>query len=178
MNVRLFLALMMLMGITRIHHFGDTFLLPDASLAVFFLAGLFGYHRYLLLGLFVEAGLLDYIAIHYLDVSDVCLSAAYVFLVPTYAVMWFFGRQCYQFRDHVTIAFILFLAAVTGAFLISNFSFYWLSDQISSDLITYSLAISHYFIPYSGYTLFYILITLGTIKAVRMITSWGQSTQQ
>lgn len=169
MNARLFSALMVLMGITRIHHFGDTFLLPDASLAVFFLAGLFRCHRYLLLAFFVEAGLLDYLAIHYFNVSDVCLSSAYVFLVPTYVVMWFCGAQCYQFKDNFKITFMLFLAGVTGAFLISNFSFYFLSDQISNGLMTYSLAISHYFIPYASYTLFYILMILGILKTVRVM---------
>ncbi|MDP3839272.1 MAG: hypothetical protein Q8Q54_10150, partial [Methylococcales bacterium] len=86
------LPLIALMALTRFHHFGDAFSLPDASLAVFFLAGLVFARRWWLLGfLLLEAAVIDYVAITHFNVSAFCVSAAYVFLIPTYAVMWFAG---------------------------------------------------------------------------------------
>jgi hypothetical protein len=77
------IPLVALMALTRVHHFGDAFSLPDASLAVFFLAGMsvssFSFLGFLLL----EAGVIDYVAITQFNVNDFCVSAAYVFLIPT-----------------------------------------------------------------------------------------------
>ncbi|MEI7994736.1 MAG: hypothetical protein WCH01_07515, partial [Methylococcaceae bacterium] len=99
MNIKLWMQakylpipLIALMVMTRFHHFGDVLHLPDASLAVFFFAGF--YRKKALLGfLLALAALIDYVAIEN-GTSSWCFSPAYVFLIPTYAVMWFAGRYC------------------------------------------------------------------------------------
>lgn len=127
-------ALMVLMAATRFHHFGTPWALPDASLAVFFFAGVCLYARGFFLALLVEAACIDYLAIQDLGVSDYCMSPAYLFLIPTYAVMWFGGQGCQRIYSRsligLTRAFGGLLVATSSAFLISNTSFYWLSSKV------------------------------------------------
>ena len=90
------IPLIALMVLTRFHHFGDVLHLPDASLAVFFFAGF--YRKKAFFGfLLVLAALIDYLAIEN-GTSSWCVTPAYVFLIPTYAVMWFAGRYCSTFK--------------------------------------------------------------------------------
>ncbi|HYR05226.1 MAG TPA: hypothetical protein VEP71_00935, partial [Gallionella sp.] len=56
------LSLMALMAATRMHHYASALHLPDASLAVFLLAGFFIASPLLFAGLLLEAGALDYVA--------------------------------------------------------------------------------------------------------------------
>ena len=90
-TITIFASLMVLMAVTRAYHFGSALHLPDASLAVFLLAGCY-LPRWAFPVLLVEAGLVDYFAINYGGVSGWCFSAAYWFLIPTYAVLWMGGR--------------------------------------------------------------------------------------
>src|ERR1035437_4084549 len=90
-SLALFALMVLLMASTRSHHFDSLTHLPDASLAVFLLAGI-----YLPLlafpALLVVAGLADYAAFNYANISDWCFSPAYWFLIPTYAVLFYAGR--------------------------------------------------------------------------------------
>jgi hypothetical protein len=177
MNIKTFLPLVVLMGATRMHHFGDAFSLPDASLAVFFLAGLFFSSRAFFIGLLLEAGLLDYVAISHLGVSDFCVSPAYVFLIPTYFAMWFAGRLSANFKSMQGTEFTFsisamatLLVATNSAYLISNGSFYWLSDNIlQRNFSSYVEQISHYYAPYISYTLMYVIVGFAVVKVVKML---------
>src|SRR3970040_1549850 len=82
----------LVMAATRFHHFGSAISLPDASLAIFFLAGFYLRSPLVFAGFLAEAALIDYVAITHGGVSDWCVSPAYVFLAPTYASLWFAGR--------------------------------------------------------------------------------------
>lgn len=177
MNIKTALPLVALMGATRIHHFGNEFLLPDASLAVFFLAGLFFSSRTFFVALLLEAGLLDYIAISHLNVSDFCVSPAYAFLIPTYFAMWFGGRVSANFKSMQGTEFTLsipamgtLLVAIMGAFLMSNGSFYLLSDNISQrNFSNYIAQMTHYYSPYAGYALMYVIASFAVVKVVKML---------
>lgn len=170
------LGLAALMLATRFHHFGSVNFLPDASMAVFFLAGFYLLNKPLKeeasakrfspggLAIFslllIEAGLIDYVAIQYGGVSDFCVTPAYLFLIPTYAVLLYAGKWSARFNlftlsGSLKITGLLF-GAVTLAFLISNGSFYFFSDSDQGmDLINYGVSVSGYFIPFAGYTLLY-----------------------
>jgi hypothetical protein len=163
-----YLPLVALMAVTRIHHFGNAFFLPDASLAVFFLAGLFFNSRAFFVALLLEAGLLDYVAISQFNVNDFCVSPAYVFLIPTYFALWFGGRL--SANSNVSAAMLTLLTSVSGAYLISNSSFYLLSDNISQrDFSKYVEQLSHYYAPYAGYALMYAVLGFASVKAVKML---------
>jgi hypothetical protein len=179
MNFKTALSLVALMGATRMHHFGDAFSLPDASLAVFFLAGLFFSSRTFFVALLLEAGLLDYVAISHLGVSDFCISTAYVFLIPTYFAMWFGGRLSANFKSMQGTEFTLSIPAMatlfiatTSAFLMSNGSFYWLSDNIPQrNFSNYVAQLSSYYSPYVGYAFFYAIAGFAIARAVKSLSN-------
>lgn len=129
------LVLAALMAATRMHHFGSPLHLPDASLAVFLLAGFFIASPLFFAGLLLEAGALDYVAITHLGVSDYCVTPAYWFLIPTYAVLWYAGRHYARIHQHCLRSLGIFaaisFAAVSAAFLISNGAFYAFSGRLA-----------------------------------------------
>lgn len=169
-------ALMVLMAATRFHHFGTPFALPDASLAIFFLAGLWLGGRYLFAILLLEAGLIDYLAITKLGVSDFCVSKAYVFLIGSYGAMWLGGKWCRKFRV-LSLAgaaqqFAATVIATSIAFLFSNGSFYWLSGRYpNGSLAQYFERFAMYYPPYLTSTLIYAVVIFGLVSAVKSLTA-------
>ncbi len=177
MNIKTIFPLVALMGATRMHHFGDAFSLPDASLAVFFLAGLFFSSRAFFGALLLEASLLDYVEISHLGVSDFCVSPAYIFLIPAYFAMWFGGRLSANFKSmqgtefKLSIPVIATLAtSITIAFLFSNGSFYWLSGRHpNGNIAEYVERALHYYPMYAGYALMYVVAGFAAVKVVKML---------
>ena len=131
--VGLFAVLTLLMVTTRFKHFGDLMHLPDASMAVFFLGGLY-LRRHLAFVFFVLLAVgLDWVSIRYAGVSDFCVTAAYAFLPLAYAVLWYGGRlYAGQLRENTISLFGAFGVALVCAalsFAVSNGSFYWLGGR-------------------------------------------------
>lgn len=154
-GILLILALVML--VTRINHFAP---LPDASWAVFFVAGF--YLRRQLLWVFplllAEAVLIDYWVItsqgtgfwqHY------CMSPAYWVLLAAYAVMCAGGVVLARlYRSLDVRALVLFVVtgfiAINLFYLISNGSFYWLSDSVPlpRSLAAWGQNLADWYVPY------------------------------
>src|SRR5258706_1198461 len=86
------LALTVLMAATRIEHFGAGQVAPDASTAVFFLAGLLVGNPLWLLAFLAEALLLDLTAIKVVGVAAVCVTAGYGMMIPAYGSLWLAAR--------------------------------------------------------------------------------------
>jgi len=176
------ITLIALMAATRFHHFGSTLTLPDASLAVFFLAGLWFNSITLCVVLLLEAGLIDYLAISQFGVSDFCISPAYVFLIPTYAIVWFGGQYSKQFNDqkfsHLTIQFAMLVVTVSLAFVISNGSFYLLSDKYSViNWSEYSARFLQYYPPYLQYAVIYVVAIYILNLLLRQLRSFNSETE-
>ena len=158
--IALLLAVVMLA--TRFHHFGSAISLPDASLAIFFLAGFYLRSPLFLAGFLAGAGAIDYAAITYGGVSDWCITPAYVFLVPTYASIWFAGRwyatrHLYAWRTLVPLVLALAVGTLM-AFLISNASFYLLSGRFPEmSWMEYGARVAKYLPPYATSTFLYVL---------------------
>jgi len=173
---RMPIALIGLMLATRFHHFGGTFSLPDASLAAFFFAGLWVRSWKLYVVLLIEAGLIDYVSITQFSVSDYCVSSAYVFLIPTYACLWFSGRYCARYNNLIVSElmqqFGLLFIATTAAFAISNGSFYLLSGKFPDlNLVEYSSRVAQYYPPYLSYTLVYGVVIFTMVKIINTLIS-------
>ncbi|MHB1116654.1 hypothetical protein [Sideroxydans sp.] len=177
-------ALLLLMAMTRYNHFGSAMALPDASYAVFFLAGLFlGRVRgalAILALLMVEAAMVDYYAINFREVSGYCVTSAYAFLVFAYAALWSVGRW-YAPRYDLTLkgmSGLLLAGAAAGsaAFIIANVSFYLLAgyfDRMS--VIQYVSSVAQYYGPYVAVAVFYI----GSAAGVQMLFALlGNKTRQ
>jgi hypothetical protein len=163
---------------TRFHHFGDALHLPDASLAIFLAAGFFLRRWGLFIPLIALAGAIDYLAINVGGVSAWCITAAYVFLVPTYAAMWHGGdwfKRHTQMQGRVSgshllvLAFVVFVATST-AFLISNYSFYAFSGRFADmTLAQYTASVTKYYLPYMTTTFVYVAVAAlvhGAIKTL------------
>jgi hypothetical protein len=175
-------ALMGLMAATRFHHFGTSFALPDATLAVFFLAGLLLGGRYLFAILLLEAGFIDYWAIAEMGVSDFCISSAYIFLIPTYAVMWLGGRWCGKqqvFSMHsLASRFVVLVISTSTAFLLSNGSFFLLSNNNSElSWAHYVDGFAAYFPAYLGATLVYVISIFAVASLVKSVLMHKASQQ-
>lgn len=127
--VMLVLALIMLA--TRAFHVASTFHLPDASWALFFLAGIYlGFASFGIL-------LLEAVAIDVIFLlnggNDYCFSIAYGFLVFAYLALWFGGYWASRMRREnqplLLRGLAAWLVASVVAYLLTNGSFYWLSGK-------------------------------------------------
>lgn len=77
---------------TRGHHFASINALPSASLAVFFLAGLYLRPAMMFPALLALCTGLDLYSVYFQGVSNFCVTPAYGFLLPAYGTMWLAGR--------------------------------------------------------------------------------------
>lgn len=162
----IFAALALLMAYTRVYgHLGNAVSLPDASWPVFFLAGFYLARRswpaaLAFAFLLVEAAGVDYYAIVYRGVSDECFSPAYWFLIPTYASLWYGGRWVATHlpqRSAFSLLAGVAWGSTTVAFLISNLSFYLLSDNFTKlSLAEYVARTTKYYPQFLACTLGYL----------------------
>jgi hypothetical protein len=91
--------------------------------------------------------------------------------------MWFAGRLSANFKSMQGTEFTFsisamatLLVATSSAYLISNGSFYWLSDNIPQrNFSSYVEQISHYYAPYISYTLMYVIVGFVVVKVVKML---------
>ena len=160
-SVLIGLTLAVLMAATRMHHFGSALHLPDASLAVFMLAGFFISSTLFFVGMLLEAGALDYVAITQLGVSDWCVTPAYWFLIPTYGVLWYAGRHYARIHQHSVRSLGVFsgiaFAAVSAAFFISNGAFYLFSGRYPNlNVAEYAARVMQYYPQYLTGGLLYL----------------------
>lgn len=134
--IALFGLLALVMAATRIHHFAA---IPDASWAVFFAGGFYlrAQWRWAFPALIAVAFLADWYAIAAAGIDFLghyCVSPAYWFLLPAYLSLWLGGawlaarRPGLRWRSLGQLALAL-LVSVSLCYVLSNGSFYWLSDS-------------------------------------------------
>jgi hypothetical protein len=135
-RVGLFLALTLVMGVTRFGHAGTAPMLPDASWAVFFIAGYYFANewRRALPVLLIEAVLVDVVAIRAFGLSNYCMTLAYWFLVPAYASLWLGGSVLRHYsrgrRRDLALFPAMLVLSMSACFLLTNASYYWLSGDV------------------------------------------------
>ncbi|HST43653.1 MAG TPA: hypothetical protein VLK29_00345 [Luteimonas sp.] len=131
-------ALAVLMAMTRIHHFGA---IPDASWAVFFVAGFYlrEWTRWALPALMALAVVIDVLVVSAQGVSfwqHYCVSPAYWCLAPAHALLWGGGawlRSRYRaaaWRELGLLAIAL-PVSVAACHLVAQGSFYWISASVA-----------------------------------------------
>jgi hypothetical protein len=129
------LALAALMAATRGQHFALASHLPDASLAVFFLAGVYLRPAWAFPALFALSAGIDLAAVTWGGVSAFCITPAYGFLLPAYAALWAAGRwYAGRHRESWSTLIPLAGAALVGATLselLSTGGFYLFSGAFA-----------------------------------------------
>lgn len=150
-------TLLAVLIITRSGHFGTSFKLPDASWAMFWLAGALTTRWRWPAVLMVAAALVDYFVFTHgvisHGVSGYCVTPAYPFLIPAYLSLWLAGRWMVnslhlnlRSLSHMTASIV---SGVTVAFIISNVSFYVFSDYFATlSAWHYAQDVAHYWPHY------------------------------
>lgn len=173
-----FAALVLLMTATRFHHLGDALHLPDASMAVFFLGGLYLRRHGAFVVFLLMAVTIDWVAITARGLSfwqHYCVTPSYAFLLLAYAVLWYGGRA-YAARSHgralrIVLAGALAtgMAAAAVSFLISNGAFYWLGGRYAEpNVAEYLSRLWQWGPPFVRTTTFYVAVGL----AVHGLLAW------
>lgn len=158
-----FCALTALMVLTRSGHTGTAWTPPDASWAVLYIAGFyFGRDwRWALPALFCTAVAVDFIVIRDFGVSSYCVTAAYVFMLPSYALLWLGGswlRREYR-REALDLVRCgaSFALAASLCFLVSNATFYWLGGRVPHpSLAGWGQNFADWYGPFVGSSFLYI----------------------
>jgi hypothetical protein len=164
-------TLAVLMAATRFNHFGSAVSLPDASLAIFFLGGLYlaRFARASMAAfvvLILEAGWVDYYATSVQGVSDWCMTSAYWFLIPTYGSLWLVGRwfalrHTLEGRGLAGLALTAW-AASSFVFVFSNTAFYLFSKYFTEmSAVEYASRVSQYYVSYVSVAMLYIACAVG-----------------
>ncbi len=136
-------------GITR-SHFGTSISLPDASWAVFWLAGALTFKRHWPVLLLFCCVAVDYFVIAG-GVSADCFTPAYPFLIPAYLSLWWAGRQLRPYlhsKAVVPYATLSLLLSVTTCFIISNLGFYLAGYTAKMSALAYAQTVLRYWPHY------------------------------
>ena len=157
-------GLMLAVGLTRVPGMWPLHV-PDASLAAFFLAGVYLARSGVFAGLLAAALLADAAALYAQAVPPTCVTPAYAFLVPTYGLIFAAGRSLRHSRligarwlastaGHVFVA-------LGGAFVVSNGAYFaFASLPAGTGIIEYATAVSPYLPGYMGEALCYLVPVL------------------
>lgn len=184
----IFASLALLMAVTRGSHFGNSYALPDATLAVFLLAGFF-MPRFSLqalltfLLLLLEAGGIDYYAINTAGVDDYCVTPAYLFLIPTYATMWLGGGwfAARQQNNWLSLGLFGMISTLTTsiAFLISNAGFFMFSGRFTEmGTFEYAGRVAKYYPSYLSGSLMYLALAALVYAVLSKLNQSAADTSQ
>lgn len=181
-QIILTVLLVMLMIVTRGHHFSTIHSLPSASWAIFFIAGFYLSSKKIFALFIAEAALLDYIAINWEGVSSFCVSPAYVFLLPAFGALFLSGRW-YAKRYQLSWTTLLPLSAslvfgTVASELLSSGSFYFLSGRFQeTTLVEFGHRLALYFPHQVTNMAFYIGLTIALHVFVVMLKGAEQQRQ-
>ncbi|BDU23116.1 hypothetical protein [Dyella sp. GSA-30] len=172
-NAMILILLVACMIATRFKHFGDAMHLPDASMAVLFIGGIYLRRHLAFAGFVTLAVLVDWISVNYAGVSDFCITPAYAFLLPAYAVLWYGGRACGVGRSFFGSLAFGFVAACLS-FAISNGGFYWLGGRYANPHVAEYVARLWQWGPlFVRTTMAYLVVALLVRNAVAYLVKSG-----
>ena len=182
-SLLLFVTFIFAMVATRSHHFASSLHLPDASLALFFLAGFYLRRLSAMLVLSMVAAVIDYIAITHQGVSSFCVTTAYPFLFLGYAALWYAGRWSATLHAKLSKVPVYAVAASLGlltSYLFSNGSFYLLSGYVTDPSLTgYLQQAAHYLKGYfTSPWLYWVIAALIHSVIVMSVAARQQDAQQ
>ena len=188
----LFAVFAAFMVVTRYHHFGDVLHLPDASMALFFLGGLFLSERALdersradhlrFAAMMTLAVIIDVASVGLAGASDFCVTPSYAALLPAYAVLWYGGRLIAPRHavepKAILLTIAVALASASVSFAISNGAFYWFGGRYENPHVAEYLARAWQWGPlFVRTTMTYIVVALALhVVAARTLGARGAQT--
>ena len=149
---------------TRTHHFASLNNLPSASIAIFFLAGMYLRNIKAFWFFYVLSVTIDLGSSYYRGQFGDCITTSYPALVLSYAAMFTAGfytkpdweKSAWQINI-IKVAFALFVAS-SIAFFISNGSYYTLSGNFPDlSWSEYSTRVDKYFFRSISNPVFYVI---------------------
>jgi hypothetical protein len=189
--IAIFSMLTLLMLATRTHHFSSLNNLPSASIAVFFLAGMYLRNIKMFWAFYILSVTIDLASSYYRGQFGDCITTSYPALILSYAVMFTAGsftkpnwqKNTWQINI-IEVALALFMAS-SIAFFISNGSYYTLSGKFPNlSWLEYAARVDKYYVKSISNPIFYVIsaividFTLShffTDKAINTNTSQAHS---
>ena len=127
-------SLAIVMFLTRGSHITTLYALPDASLALFLIGGIYLKQVRFFIALFLVGLFIDFGAAALDPKLGFCLTKGYWGLIPTYAVLWFCG--CYldqrERLQKLSIFIPIVSIAIVLAFIISTQTYYLFSERFGN----------------------------------------------
>ena len=162
--IAVFAVLMLLMLATRTHHFASLNHLPSASIAIFFLAGMYLRNIKAFWFFYILTITIDLASSYYRGQFGACITSSYPALVLSYAVMFtagFYTRPNWQQNawqiNIIKVSVALFIAS-SIAFFISNGSYYTLSGKFPElSWAEYATRVDKYFFKSISNPVFYVI---------------------
>lgn len=161
-------AIAFLMLLTRGSHVLTSVSLPDASLALLLIGGLYLRKAAWFAFFVVLATVIDFGASAIDNWYGFCLTAGYWGMLPTYAAMWLAGVWLSKQSDSLDIvkyAIVGFLATIL-AFVISTQTYYLFSGRFPNNGIIETMQYGWDYLPsYMGFTALYLVAFWALAKA-------------
>lgn len=168
-------ALFFLMLLTRASHMLTNVTLPDASLAVFLLGGMYLRRVRWFALFFMLAATIDFGAATWNPYYGFCLTNGYWGLIPTYGMMWFGGHWLTQHADAFAIDRYLLVTLATTflAFLISTQTYYLFSGRFPNHGLHDTIQHGWNYLPsYLGYAMIYFAFIWLAAHLLRHVRAW------
>ncbi len=157
------------MLLTRGTHVLTSVSLPDASLALLLIGGLY-LRKAAWFALFVAlATAIDFGAAEIDSVQAFCLTAGYWGMLPTYGVMWLAGLWLSKQENSFDVIKYTTASAVSTflAFVISTQTYYLFSGRFPSNGIIETIQYGWDYLPsYMGFTVMYLIAFYALAKAL------------
>lgn len=159
--------LLLLMIMTRGNHFISSVNLPSASIAVFFLAGLYLFKLRAFWFFYIASIVIDLSVTYAQGDFGSCITNTYPLLAFSYGIVFYGGRLmhqglCEKFSLALALKSIVFLVLATNiAFIISNGSYYWFSGAYADpNWSEYVARFAKYYPSYIQKPMYYVLPAL------------------
>jgi hypothetical protein len=169
MQIIIVAAIAFFMLLTRGSHVLTSVSLPDASLALLLIGGLY-LRKAVWFALFVLlATAIDFGAAAVDSIQAFCLTDGYWGMLPTYAVMWLAGLWLRKQADSTDIVKIAAASVVAtfAAFVISTQTYYIFSGRFPDAGIVESMQHGWEYLPsYMGFTAMYLVAFWAFTKAL------------
>lgn len=162
-----------LMLLTRGSHVLTSVSLPDASLALMLIGGLYLRKAAWFVLFVVLATAIDFGAAEIDSLQGFCLTAGYWGMLPTYAVMWSAGLWLSKQVDSLDILkySLVCLVSTFLAFVISTQTYYLFSGRFPAEGVIESMQHGWEYLPsYMGFTVMYLAAFWALAKLLPYVT--------